>query len=218
MAKAVLKAAGGLSAADKETARQWMVEGHEILRGRVAGSIPARGAATITPGTSDQVLAAGQYLEGAQTIKGDANLAAGNIRSGVSIFGVAGGFAGNSQIAFVAFGGGGTPCNYVDPGISTCLESTYFSRSGSSMVCKVAGTYTIYCNVVTHWANGGGRCGFEVYRNSTRIINASGGALTSSTGNHWYSSVQNFAVGDTVYCRHDTCGQGAYFQWCGVKT
>lgn len=92
MAKAVLKAAGGLSAADKETVKEWMVEGHEILRGRVAGSIPARGAATITPGTSDQTIPAGLYLNGEQTIRGDANLTAGNIARGITIFGVTGSY------------------------------------------------------------------------------------------------------------------------------
>ena len=90
MAKAVLKAAGGLSAADKETVKEWMVEGHEILRGRVAGSIPARGAATITPGTSDQIIPAGLYLNGEQTIRGDAGLIPENIRGGANIFGVTG--------------------------------------------------------------------------------------------------------------------------------
>lgn len=46
--------------------------------------------ATIMPGTTDQTLEAGQYLAGIQTIKGDANLVADNIASGVSIFGVDG--------------------------------------------------------------------------------------------------------------------------------
>lgn len=45
---------------------------------------------TITPGTSDQTISAFNYLVGSQTIKGDANLVASNIRSGVSIFGVQG--------------------------------------------------------------------------------------------------------------------------------
>ena len=49
---------------------------------------------TITPGTSDKTIASGQYLTGTQTIKGDANLVAGNIKSGVSIFGVAGMYEG----------------------------------------------------------------------------------------------------------------------------
>ena len=57
--------------------------------------LTTKGAATITPGTSDQTIASGQYLTGAQTIKGDANLVPGNIKSGVSIFGVAGSFEGS---------------------------------------------------------------------------------------------------------------------------
>lgn len=57
---------------------------------KYTGNIASKTAATYTPGTSDQTITAGQYLSGAQTIKGDANLTGQNIRSGVSIFGVAG--------------------------------------------------------------------------------------------------------------------------------
>ena len=56
----------------------------------VGSGVTRKNAATITPGTTDQTIAAGQYLSGAQTIKGDANLKAANIKSGVSIFGVTG--------------------------------------------------------------------------------------------------------------------------------
>lgn len=52
--------------------------------------LTAQAAQTITPGTTDQTIASGQYLTGAQTIKGDANLIPANIKSGVSIFGVSG--------------------------------------------------------------------------------------------------------------------------------
>ena len=70
----------------------------EILNGKTAyvngskitGNISSKSAATYTPTTSDQTINSGQYLSGTQTIKGDANLVAGNIRSGVSIFGVSG--------------------------------------------------------------------------------------------------------------------------------
>ena len=37
-------------------------------------------------GTSDQSIASGQYLNGTQTIKGDSNLTAANIKSGVKDF------------------------------------------------------------------------------------------------------------------------------------
>lgn len=56
----------------------------------LTGNIPSKVAATITPTTVAQTIVAGQYLSGTQTIAGDGNLSAGNIRSGVSIFGVAG--------------------------------------------------------------------------------------------------------------------------------
>ena len=70
----------------------------EILNGKTAyvngskitGNITSKSAQTYTPTTSDQTIASGQYLSGVQTISGDANLVAGNIRSGISIFGVSG--------------------------------------------------------------------------------------------------------------------------------
>ena len=60
---------------------------------KVTGTIPSKGAATYTPGTTNQTIASGNYLSGTQTIKGDANLVAGNIKKGVSIFGVSGSYA-----------------------------------------------------------------------------------------------------------------------------
>lgn len=50
----------------------------------------AKSAETYTPTTSNQTISAGYYLTGTQTIKGDSNLVSGNIKSGVSIFGVSG--------------------------------------------------------------------------------------------------------------------------------
>lgn len=61
-----------------------------VASGKVAGTIPSQGAQTITPSTSTQTIQAGQYLSGPQTVQGDANLIASNIKSGVSIFGVSG--------------------------------------------------------------------------------------------------------------------------------
>lgn len=61
------------------------------VEGSETEQLTTKAAATITPGTSNQSIAAGTYLTGAQTISGDPNLVAANIKSGISIFGVAGG-------------------------------------------------------------------------------------------------------------------------------
>lgn len=57
---------------------------------KITGTIQSQAAQTITPGTANKTIAAGKYLSGVQTIKGDSNLKADNIKKGVSIFGVAG--------------------------------------------------------------------------------------------------------------------------------
>ena len=60
---------------------------------------------TITPNTANQIAVSGGYYTGGNiTVKGDSNLVAGNIKSGVSIFGVngtyegSGGSSGNANI------------------------------------------------------------------------------------------------------------------------
>lgn len=60
---------------------------------KVTGNISSKAAATYTPTTSDQTIAADQYLSGAQTVKGDANLVSSNILKNVTIFGVVGSLA-----------------------------------------------------------------------------------------------------------------------------
>jgi len=72
--------------------------GYHNGSGQVTQSIPTKGAQTYTPTTTNQIIAAGQYLAGNQTIAGSANLVPGNIREGVNIFGVVGNYIGSVQI------------------------------------------------------------------------------------------------------------------------
>lgn len=58
----------------------------------VGSSVTTKTAATITPGTTNQTIASGTYLTGTQTIIGDADLTAANIKTGVQIFGVTGSY------------------------------------------------------------------------------------------------------------------------------
>ncbi len=61
--------------------------GYHNGSGKVTQSITSKGSQTFTPGTTNQTIAAGQYLSGAQTIEGNANLVEDNIKEGVNIFG-----------------------------------------------------------------------------------------------------------------------------------
>lgn len=62
-------------------------------------SLTTQAAQTITPGTTNQTIAAGKYLTGAQTIAGDSDLIAANIKSGTNIFNVVGSFTDSSTVS-----------------------------------------------------------------------------------------------------------------------
>lgn len=64
----------------------------------LTANVTTKAAATITPGTSNQTIASGTYLTGTQTISGDANLVAGNIKNGTTIFGVTGTYSGGGTL------------------------------------------------------------------------------------------------------------------------
>lgn len=64
--------------------------GYHNGSGKVTQTIPTKNAQTYTPGTTNQTIAAGQYLSGIQTILGDPDLIAANIKEGINIFGVLG--------------------------------------------------------------------------------------------------------------------------------
>lgn len=68
----------------------------------LSASVTTKAAATITPTTTNQTIASGTYLTGTQTISGDANLVAGNIKSGTKIFGVTGSYTGGGGTLTVA--------------------------------------------------------------------------------------------------------------------
>ena len=61
--------------------------GYHNGNGKVTQSVKTKGAQTFTPGRSNQVIGANQWLSGAQTIMGDPNLKPENIKKGVTIFG-----------------------------------------------------------------------------------------------------------------------------------
>ena len=86
-----------------------------------------KAATTYTPTTSNQTIAAGTYCSGAQTIKGDANLVAGNIKSGTSIFGVTGSYEGSGGSS----GGSVETCTVT---IKAAASSFRFDRIGYTAI------------------------------------------------------------------------------------
>lgn len=64
----------------------------------LTAAVTTKAAAIITPGATNQTIAAGTYLTGAQTIAGDADLVAGNIKKDVTIFGVTGTLEGGGEV------------------------------------------------------------------------------------------------------------------------
>ena len=80
------------SASDIRSGRQFIDENGNI----VTGTMPTKSAQTYTPGRYAQTIQSGRYLTGNQTIQGDSNLIASNIRSGVEIFGVSGTYEGET--------------------------------------------------------------------------------------------------------------------------
>nr|WP_283571182.1 phage tail protein [Paenibacillus brevis] len=82
---AIIKATGNATAADLLTGKT-----ASNANGPITGTMPNRGAGgTVTPGTTNQTLAAG-YYSSPITVLGDTDLVASNIRNGVDIFGVVG--------------------------------------------------------------------------------------------------------------------------------
>lgn len=65
-------------------------KGYHDGSGKITQSIPTKTSETYIPGITDQIIEAGQYLSGDQTIQGDADLITDNIKAGTSIFGVKG--------------------------------------------------------------------------------------------------------------------------------
>lgn len=131
----------------------------------LTASVTTKGAATITPGTSNQTIASGTYLTGTQTISGDANLVAGNIKKNITIFNITGSYEGSG-------GGGMNKQIYFG---SDYVNATTYTATDVKLKVAVTGTYKIsWCG----WRNTtSGTSGSQLYKNGTAI----GTATTSFT-------------------------------------
>lgn len=157
----------------------------------VAGTMPLLAAKTYTPGTANQTIAAGRYLSGVQTIKGDSNLKSEYIQAGITIFGVEGNLnavvktsatplsegrdnlSGASVGNYCLFAGGASsidPTNTVDAYNTSLVRSspTALSSSRENMCSGSIGDYALFA---------GGRDADAV----VSTVNAYNASLTRST-------------------------------------
>ena len=167
-----------------------------------------QGAQTITPGTSDQTIAANTWLTGAQTISGDANLAAGNIKSGTSIFGVLGTYTGGGtdHLTKIATKNLGT--------IST--SSTSAADTGQTLAVSGFDAYDMLiciCYTPTH-TNGR-------HVATVRLINFSAtSSLSTRTATSIATSTQHYKLSSsgTMTQRSGTTAYGVYVNGATIST
>ena len=161
-------------------------------------------ATTYTPSTTNQIISAGTYLTGVQTIKGDANLVAGNIKSGVSIFGVSGTLEEGS-------GGGGeqaewsenedamvtrTLSSYFNDRVTTIGSSAFYECSNLTSVnfplATTIGNHAFYsCSNLTSVSfPAAANIGSEAFRHCSNLTSVNF-PLATTIGNHAFSSCSN---------------------------
>ena len=95
----VLQIESGIDTSDATAAESDILSGKTayVNGTKITGTIESLEDTTYTPSAENQVILSGKYLGGNQTILGDANLIPENIKSGVSIFNVAGTYSGSGS-------------------------------------------------------------------------------------------------------------------------
>lgn len=176
---------------------------HTQQSGQVTGGtttateqLTAQGAQTITPTTSDQTIAAGKYLTGAQTIEGDANLVAGNIKDGVTIFGIEGTYEGESGSVLVPTAGDYPVVENAGlGGAGSSLTST-----GISVTIPVSGTYRFKWVAARRGSGTSYTWSTRLYRTRSGSTTAIGTENSSWTSTYWQTNSQDIAVeaGDVI--------------------
>lgn len=183
----------------------------------LTANVTTKGTATITPTTTNQTIASGTYLTGTQTISGDANLVAGNIKSGTSIFGVTGTYTGGGGSSDVAMGTL-TVASNVNTSTSTQITNTttigftptkfFFYRSDRSATSN----HVNQASFVT--------LGTSYYvRTMTRY--SSNALSTSGNTNNWTTQTAGYLYfnSDTIYFRSSSSYilPSGTWNWVAVK-
>lgn len=113
--------------------------------------LTTQAAKTITPSSSSQTaVASGRYTTGAITVAGDSDLVAGNIRSGINIFGVTGNYSGedvqfaNIPLNNISLGSNRMTINWPYPIKQLCGLQLYGHRTARSSNSYPGDIFLIY--------------------------------------------------------------------------
>lgn len=171
--------------------------------GKVTGTIQSQAAQAITPGTSDKTIASGKYLSGTQTIKGDANLLAENIKNGVSIFGVVGSFAGGSsggsKTAQGTVTGAGADPVTIDTGLDNVSTFVLFCHKSASTSGVISAAYADGTTTVVGVS----------YSQYFKTVGYSSGTIAVEGGTVSYTPKDNTAITKLM--------QGAEYTWIAIE-
>lgn len=155
----------------------------------LTANVTTKSAATYTPGTTNQTIASGTYLTGTQTISGDSNLVAGNIKKGISIFGVTGSYEGS---------GGSSSLNVQGYHGMDYVTATSYTATDVSLTVAVTGTYKISWMGFRNTTSG--TSGSQLYINNSAYGSATT-TFTSSYGQEVILSGVSLTAGQVVTVR-----------------
>ena len=152
--------------------------------------LSTKSATTYTPSTSNQTISSGYYLTGTQTIQGDSNLVASNIKSGVSIFGVSGSYSGSNGVVYLSEkhynGGLDNAVSYELPcsGITTITNVVCINVTPNSTSFRMV-NFDFASNIALVYGYDGSRTDFTglnwFIKNDVLTVYASGTYIISDT-------------------------------------
>ncbi len=182
----------------------------------LTASVTTKGATTYTPTTSNQTIASGTYLTGTQTISGDANLVAGNIKSGTTIFGVTGTYTGGGGSSDVVIGTL-TVASNVNTSTSTQITTT-------SAIGFTPTKFFFYKDTRTATSNHVHQATFTTmgsYYIRTMTRYSSNALSTSGNTNNWTTQTAGYLYfnSNTIYFRSSSSyilSSGTWY-WVAVK-
>ena len=145
---------------------------------KITGIIPELNTQSYTPSTVTQLISKKQYIKGDQIILGDSNLIPGNIKAGISIFGVAGTYKGGTA---------GTNIEVMKCSSMT-KTSEVLAKYGNLVQVSNDGAYSTFTNLPDYQYNTGINAISAVYTNSLAGINIR--SANNNTGFYYITPVE----------------------------